>query len=64
MEPTDCFVLCTLAILKSIRNSLIFFENGCLLMFLAGLKVRNSLASKLASNSRLFAPGSIRYWTS
>mgnify|MGYP006948509978 FL=1 len=32
----DCYVLCTLAILKNIRNPLIFFENGYLLMFLAG----------------------------
>jgi hypothetical protein len=45
----DCYVLCTLAILKNIRNPLISLKNGYLLMFLAGQEVKNPLASKLAS---------------
>ena len=44
----DCSVLCTLAILKNIHNSLIFFaENGCLFMFWAGPKVKIFLQANL-----------------
>ncbi len=35
---------------KNIRNPLIFFKNGFLLMFLAGPKFKNPPASKLASD--------------
>ena len=38
----DCYVLCTRAIFKNIRNVI-------LLMFLAGQEVKKPLASKLAS---------------
>ncbi len=55
----NCYVLCTLAILKNIRNSLIFFKNGYLLMFFAGPKIKNPLAGKLASDFRPFDPGII-----
>ena len=34
-------------------------KNGCLFMFLAGPKIENPLASKLASDFRPFAPGII-----
>jgi hypothetical protein len=35
---------------KNIRNPLIFFKNDFLLMFLAGPKLKNPPASKLASD--------------
>ena len=45
----DCYVLCTLALFKNIRNPLIFLKNGFLLIFLACQEFKNPLASKFAS---------------
>ena len=53
----NCYVLCTLAILKTFVIRSFFFKNGCLLMFLAGPKFKNPPASKLASDFRSFDPG-------
>lgn len=52
----DCCVRWHSAILRNIRNPRIFFENGCLLMFLAGQEGRKPLASELASAFCLFDP--------
>ena len=51
----DCSARCAPAILKNIHNSLIF-KNGYLFMFLAGPKVKNPLAGKLASDFQPFDP--------
>ena len=50
LGPSDTRLLCITAILKSIRNSLIFsLKNGYLLMFWR-VKVKILLQAKLASN--------------
>ena len=46
----NCYVLCTLAILKTFVIRSFSSKNGFLLMFLAGPKFKNPPASKLASD--------------
>ena len=46
----NCYVLCTPAILKTFVIRSFFFKNDFLLMFLAGPKLKNPPASKLASD--------------
>ena len=53
----NCYVLCTLAILKTFVIRSFFFEKWLLTHVLADPKFINLRASKLASDFRTFDPG-------
>ena len=55
----NCYVLCTLAILKTFVIRSFFFKKWLLTHVLAGPKFKNPPASKLASDFRPFDPGII-----
>ena len=63
-DPSNTELLCTACSRNSQKHSQFAhfsLKNGYLLMFLAGPKVKNSPASKLASNFWSFDPGIILY---
>jgi hypothetical protein len=57
----DCFALRAPTILKTFIIRSFFYEKWLLIHVLAGPKVKNPLASKLASDFRPFDPGIIIY---
>ena len=57
----DCFALRVPTILKTFIIRSFFYEKWLLIHVLAGPKVKNPLASKLASDFRPFDPGIIIY---